>query len=299
MVRIEVLLTNKLINNLNQYSSVFNNIFSTKFTSEYFLDKYSSGLNGYSIHSIAYEKDEIVGSFTIIPQKYQGNKQLVVGLGCDAFIIPTKRSDELLLYKLFKKVLPHLKERNISGIISIPNPRATLYWKHIAKWETIDFLKIQAIPVNYKGFYLLSKIYLYSAYFFSQIFKKNTDYNHFIQLKQPIELQSLRYPKKTYKLLNSIYYRQKKEGNLNVIYLFNHSVLKSTELLKICLKLMRKNKKLDFIMIGSNRPYFGFIPVPKKIIKRDFPIMIYSLEKSFKNLLFGNLNVDLGSFDNR
>lgn len=290
-------MTNRLKNKLNEYSSVFNNIFLTNFTSEYFLEKYSSGLNGYSIHSIAYDKDEIVGSFTIIPQRYYGNNQIVIGLGCDAFIIPSYRSDELLLYKLFRKALPYLKERNISGIISIPNPRATLYWKHIAKWETIDFLKIQAIPVNYNGFYLLSKIYLYCAYFLCQIFEMNIDYNRFIQLKQPFELQSLRYPKKIYKPLSSIYYRQKKEGNLNVVYLFNHSALKSTEVLKVCLKLM--NKKLDFIMIGSNRPYFGFIRIPKKIIKRDFPIMIFSVEKSFKNLLSGNLNVDLGSFDNR
>jgi hypothetical protein len=299
LVRIEVLKTNEIKKNLHKYTSVFNNIFTTEYTLEYFLDKYSSGLNGYSLHSIAYENDEIVGSFTIIPHRYQGIKEIVIGLGCDAFIIPSHRFDELLLYKLFRKALPHLKNNNIAGIISIPNPKAKRYWKLICKWETIDFLKIQTIPINFLGMHFLFKIYLYTIYFLCNILEKNNDHNDFIQLNQPLSSLSLRYPKKTYKLINTIYYREIREGNLDVIYLLNHSLISSSEVLKACLKLIKKNKKLDFIMIGSNRTYFGFIPIPKKLIKRDFPIMIYSIEKSFKDLLFTNLNIDLGSFDNR
>ena len=121
------------------------------FVLEYFLNKYSGGINGYSIHSVAYEDGRIIGSFSIIPQNYKGESKIKIGLGCDAFVIPDKRSDELLLFKLFKEIIPSLQKNEIKGIISIPNPKAVKYWKYIAKWETIDFIKIQAIPVNYKN----------------------------------------------------------------------------------------------------------------------------------------------------
>lgn len=299
---LKILETSSLKLHLKQYSLIFNGLFSTNYTPDFFLSKYSSGLNNSSIHSIAFDKKKIVGGFTIIPQYYkQSENQIILGLGCDAFVIPSYRSDEMLLYKLFKNLLPELRKKNVFGIISIPNPTAVKYWKLIAKWEIIDYLKIQVIPVNFKGIYTLSKMYIYSIYLLSKLLnKKEKDKQPTIRLDQSKEFLNNRYPDSIYKQHQGVYYREVEEGNILAAYVLGHSSLKSSDFLKLIISLMPKIKRSDFIMIGSNVNYFGFFTLSKRLIKRDFPVMYFGLDNSFTDLNANtNIEIDLSSFDNR
>lgn len=300
VLKIKVLRTSEFKSHLEDYTETFNHVFSTQYTADFFMKKYSSGYYKNSFHALAFDKNIIVGSFSVIPYEYICSNNLLLGLGCDAFVTQSYRSDEFLLFNLFKAILPHLKEEGISSIISLPNPNASKYWKVFAKWKTIDFLKIQTLPINYYNLFPLALFYAGSLFISSLIAKlltSNKDYKH---VKLSRNRTTKRYPKGIYDKIGEIYVREMNEDGRSVVYLLNHSDLDFSNFYRECLKVILRYKNSDLLLIGANYNYPGLFTIPSKILKRKFPIMTFDLDNKFENEKdkFG-IRLDLGSFDNR
>lgn len=300
MLEIKILLSTELKIYLNEYTETFNKVFSTQYTSEFFLTKYSSGFYNNSFHTVAFDNNFIIGSFTVIPYEYHSTKRIILGLGCDAFITESYRNNELLLFKLFKTILPLLKKEKISSIISIPNPKASKYWEIIAKWQTIDYLKIQGIPVNYFNFLPFTLFYIGTIYIGTLFLKILPHKKNMNCVLLSINQAQNRFPPNIYRNIESLFFREVKEGNKSIIYLLNHSNLNLSSFYKSCLKIILRYRNADLLLIGSNQKYPGLFTIPSKILKRKFPIMVYDIDNEFKYAReqFG-IRIDLGSFDNR
>ena len=260
--------TPELISFIEAYTDSFNEVFSTKLLSKDFITKYESGLNGYSIHSIAFDDKKIIGGFTVIPQNYFYSKPITLGMACDSFVLKEYRSDELLLYKLFKASISKLELEGVSSIISIPNPTAVKYWKMIAKWITIDYLIIQLIPLNYKGLYPIYFLYLLLINFIGIIFKKNSLKKPKTKLINDLRFLKSRFPKENYTKTNQVYIRPYDESGLKAIYVFNHFKLNFVDFTKSCLKIMKENR--DKEKIYSERTNSS-TENPRKIIIIETP----------------------------
>ncbi|GHV47970.1 hypothetical protein FACS1894181_02560 [Bacteroidia bacterium] len=84
-----------------ELSCSFNSIFDKEFSVEYFKDKYLHSYLNFSIHGFLLYQEQIVGMFSIIPRLYNfSGEHKIIGLGCDAFILPNHRKDEFFLKEM-------------------------------------------------------------------------------------------------------------------------------------------------------------------------------------------------------
>ncbi len=198
------------------YLSKFNSIFKKKVNYKSLISKYKSGYKGFSYHSFAYDYDDnLCAAFTVIPFKYNfGSYNRIISLGCDAFVDENSRKDELLLYKLYKKILIEIQKDNIELIISIPNPKAKKYWKVLAKWTTIGQLKLRLFPINLFGLKFFWRFLF--LFLFKILHQKDKEFRIYIENDNSFNKNRFY----GYKRFNNFFFKRYSENKFTSIYIF-------------------------------------------------------------------------------
>lgn len=276
----------------NSYCHDFNLIFDKKFSTDELKKKYCSGKDGYSIHSLLYnDKKEICAGFTLIPYTYIFNgKKITIALGCDAFVKKEYRSNEFILYKLYKNLAKEQLSNNIEFILSIPNPKATRYWEVLAKWKKIGQLKLRIFPLN---LFNMKFIWKRIFYLFNNFLTSDNSFDVILNIDK--SFVSNRFF--GYKKYNNTYYKIYKEGKYSVLYIFCVDSISKDEK-KNLFKHLYDNYNVDFISVCTNYEFKPLIRVPKFIINRDINVMIDNELDSFKPP-FSKWALSLTNFDNR
>ena len=147
---IKSLLTSELTKDtLSKMAESFNCVFKKTYPVNYFADKYNNSALGFSFHGLLYHEEIVVGSFSVIPKKYEANnKHYIFGLACDAFILEGHRKDELFLKRMHQAVVERLAEFKVSFVFSIPNDVAYPYWKYMVKYKDIGEMNYYIYPVK-------------------------------------------------------------------------------------------------------------------------------------------------------
>tara|TARA_B100001063_G_C16655992_1_gene498511 strand:+ start:19 stop:900 length:882 start_codon:yes stop_codon:yes gene_type:complete len=275
----------------NSYCDIFNLIFKKKLSNNDLKKKYLSGKDGYAIHSLLYNDEEICAGFTLIPYNYIfNNKKIIIALGCDAFVKKEYRCNEMILYKLYKNLTKTQLSEDIKFVISIPNSRASKYWEIIAKWKKIGNLNLKIFPLNlFKMKFLWKRIFFFLNYFSSD----NNNFELYIDTNKSF-LETRFYGYEKYK--NS-YFKIYREGKYSVLYLFCIDSISSNEKINL-FRYLFKNYDIDFFSVCTNYDFKPFIKVPKYLIDRDINVMI---NKEFEpnNYKFSKWALSLTNFDNR
>ena len=301
-------------------TNAFNEVFKKQFTVSFFKEKYLKTCLHFSIHGLLVFDNKIVGMFSVIPRLYNINgNEKIIGLGCDAFILPNHRKDDFFLQEMANAAYEICRKNNVYGLISIPNPTAYPYWKYYGNWIDIATLEYFVLP------YKISKLLKISNFFdiFSSLFVKTalsflnllaferTDFpKKKISLIRDDRFIVERYNKndnyKIYRLSEKKYFviREYDEDGVKTIYLIDCYPLSKYMLIKALHQIIKDFKgQFDVILfVGKidNVP-FPLIKVPKSKEPRIQPFTGYLFTETQENdfLSISSWNVCLADFDNR
>lgn len=302
----------------DEITRAFNFVFKKQFINNHFKTKYFGSSLGYSVHGILYKNSQIVGMFSAIPRQYIFKEQeIIIALGCDAFILKEHRKDEYFLKEMADVVTTRLKETGVYHLISIPNKTAYPYWIYYGGWKDIGKLNYYVIPLRvskligkYKFLdffsFLAFKTLIKCSSFFN--FSKKKD-DKKIHLKRDQKYLDQRYTSVDYSIRqmsckSSFVYRIYNEDNIRTAYLIDCFPLSKTSI-TIALKQIIKETKgnIDVILfVGKiDNPPFFFLKVPKKIEPRIQPFIGLSLNNSIDSDFFSmdSWEISLANFDNR
>lgn len=131
------------------YINSFNTTFQKEFTWEYFHNKYFNVTGDKSYHSfLLSDEGKVVGGVTVIPCRYLHNgKEIIVGLAVDAFVNKEYRG-AMVLFMIYRKMVPMLKEAGVISVIAVPNSNAHSYWCGVVKWKDIGRINYWMLPVK-------------------------------------------------------------------------------------------------------------------------------------------------------
>lgn len=301
-----------------QYTAAFNKVFDKQFTEVHFKNKYLGTSLDYSYHGVLMHMSQIVGMFTAMPRKYMyGEKEITIGLGCDAFILKEHRRDEFFLKDMAAIVTTAFENEGVIFFISIPNKAAYPYWKYYGGWKDIGKLDYYIVPLRVSK--LLKKyrfLDVFSFSFFKTIISFFTFINFFsnisvkkkIHLKHDEEYFPQRYSSEYIIGKNnndtSFVYRIYNEDNIRTAYLIDCFPLSPRNIAQSINKIIKESKdEIDVVIfIGKiDNPPFFFIKVPEKKEPRVQPFIGLSINDSVQEdfFLIESWEVSLANFDNR
>ena len=317
---IKGLLTSELTGDtLSRITESFNSVFKKDYPVNYFVDKYSNSSLGFSFHGLLYYNESIVGSFSVIPKKYQANnKHYTFGLACDAFILEEHRKDELFLKKMHQSVVERLAEFQVSFVFSIPNDIAYPYWKYMVKYKDIGEMNYYVYPVNIGALVSSLKFLNPLSSFFAgawsgilplfknekQLYAPQTNICLHIDEEYLAQRFNSTYTTITLSSTQKFTYKIIEEDGIRVAYLFHLSPSTTRCLNKAMSVLLKQKKNFDVVMfIGnwSNKP-LSLIKVPreKEPRKQRFIGTILDANNCPEGVLnIKNWRLSLSDFDNR
>ncbi|GHT85870.1 hypothetical protein FACS18947_5150 [Bacteroidia bacterium] len=296
-----------------------NVMFRKKFSAAYFKDKYLHSYLNFSIHGFLLYQEQIVGMFSIIPRLYHFNSEhKIIGLGCDAFILPKHRKDDFFLKEMADAAYEICKKNNINYLISIPNPTAYPYWKYYGNWCDIGALDYYILPYKISKLIKVCEFFdVFSSVFFKIVnacslwissFGKDKSTDKKISLVKDERFLEERYNKsdnyKIYKIDKQGYFvaRQHDEDGVCTVYLVDCHPL-TNNMIKKALYRIIKDFSFDVILfVGKLESHpFYFIKVPKSKEPRIQPFTCYLLTDKQKDdfLSIASWNIGLADFDNR
>lgn len=301
-------------------TNAFNEVFKKQFNLSYLKEKYFKTYLQFSIHGFLLFNNQIVGMFSVIPRLYDFNgSKKIIGLGCDAFVLPNHRKDDFFLQEMASAAYEICKKNNIDYLISIPNPTAYPYWKYYGDWTDIDTLDYFILPYKISKLLKISDSLDFCSSFFIKTILSFLNLTSFENRNFPKKKISLirddkfivdRYNKednyKIYKLGEKGYFviREYDEDGVKTIYLVDCYPLSKYMLIKALHAITRDFKgQFDIILfVGKmDRVPFPLIKVPKSKEPRIQPFTGYFFTDKQKDdfLSISSWNVSLADFDNR
>lgn len=299
------------------YTNNFNNVFNSNKNKLYFKNKYLQTIKGYSYHSLLINKDDIVGSCSVIPVEYYFFKQkYMFGLVVDVFINPEFRQDPLCLFRMYSKLKKYMINENINHIMAVPNDIAYPYWKSVVKWKDIGQIPYYALPLRlgniigkYKFINNLSLIYTNTILFLNTLFLlffniKSKQKNIRINKENKI-IEQQRYTDKHIKITSdneSYFFRLVNEDGVKVAYLidfYNKNKNKDYRVLLKAIKKIKKEKPDLILFVGK----FGFNQlIMTRIPKNKEPKHLYFTgdilnKENISNTILEYKNWDFGLFN--
>jgi hypothetical protein len=301
-----------------EFTSAFNTVFKKQFPVRHFKTKYFGSPLGYSVHSILFHNNQVVGMFTAIPRQYiYKEKEITIALGCDAFILKEHRKDEYFLKQMADEVIVILKNAGVNYYISIPNKTAYPYWKYYGGWKDIGRLSYYVLPLRVSGllgkfklldpltFFALKSIVSISTFIFPF---SNRSVEKTIHLKRDQNFLAQRYPAdysiRNFSDKNYFVYRVYNEDNIRTAYLIECVPLSQVTIANAIKQIIKEmGREIDIIMfVGKidNPPFFLF-KVPVRMEPRIQPFIGLSTNSVLDNDFFSisSWDVGLADFDNR
>lgn len=147
---IEVFSTNEMTKLQKEgVCTLFKDVFEMDKTYREFIHQFEYNELGYSYFGLVFDAEKIVGSYAVIPQKYNYlEKDVIFGQAVDTMIDENYRGNPFLLKKLAEKVYKRLVEDNINFVFGFPNDNIYLVRKKILKWHDIYNLDIYLLPIH-------------------------------------------------------------------------------------------------------------------------------------------------------
>jgi hypothetical protein len=303
------------INNL--YNKVFENYINNLRNYEDFLKKFKSNEKMYSFHGLMKINNEIIGSYPVIPNKFNYfGKELFFGLVVDTLIDEKYRGNLDNLIKLNNIVYEKLKKENIPFVYGIANKNYYPIIKKILNYKDISYLNYYIKPINLirKNFIITSlNFFLYSFglirnfFFFSQskknIIKKiyqdnfNTNINLYINFHN-LKIEDLKDIRYAYKIKNEIRFNEK----LRILYIFDISPMNTKTIFETINHIKKNHKDLDFVIFVKNgkEKSLSLFKLPKFFMRNTAIVSGKILDKTLiQNEIFEdkNWNFNLSNFD--
>lgn len=132
-----------------QFRELFSHVFRKEISPCEFERKYVRTSIGYSYHGFMFSKDQLVGTYNIIPYWYDCfGVRVLFGLSADMMVAEEHRSGPFNIIKMVHMVYEGLKRDNIGFVFGFPNDNAYRFTKRILKWNDIGELDFFALPIN-------------------------------------------------------------------------------------------------------------------------------------------------------
>jgi len=302
-------------NEIQQYCTLFSDVFNKQMSIEEFFKKYQNNAFGYSYHSFILDNDIIVGSYTVIPYKYNFfGSDMVFGLSVDTMIKDKYRGSPFTFKKLANNVYNELKKDKIPFVFGFPNDNVYLVRKKILKWADIGNLSYYVMPIkienisnSYKKFSILNKAYQHVVNKFSSSKMDNIDVDFRIKKNIDSGFFNCRYDKSyVVKKYKSCYFAYRVYNENDILTAFIIDIYPLTKQnTEFCAKYIYQNEKnIDIVIYVGNLTFkaLNLIKVPKKFepktIHMSGKILIPELvdERVFN---LSNWNVNLSNYDVR
>lgn len=304
-------------NQWNSYHNSFRKVFDKEYSIEYLKRKYIGSCLGYSFHGALFCDEEIVGMYTEIPRRYHYfDREIIVGQGCDAFILPEHRKDESYLKQIFDVVVAGTRDLEIVYHISIPNRKAYPYWKYYVGCRDIGKLRYYILPVRvgnvlgkWRFLNIISiPVVRLMALIGSKIYRKQKVNSKPISVKRTKEFFSERFGNEYHVRIKSdqsgFVYLIYNEGNICTAYLMDCFPLTQKNISDALKQIIYENgRKIDviiFVGLIEKMPFY-FIKVPRSKEPRQQPFIAFCSDSNPDDLFFdiSNWEISLTNFDNR
>ena len=142
------------INNL--YNKVFENLIKIPRSKEEFINKFTNNEKQYSFHGLMKKNNKIIGSYPVIPNKFNYFKsELFFGLAVDTVIDREYQGNLDNLLKLNFLVYKKLKEEKIYFIYGIANLKYYKIVKSLLLYKDVCNLNYYIKPLKIKNIYVL------------------------------------------------------------------------------------------------------------------------------------------------
>ncbi len=301
----------------DNYIRSFNKVFDKEYSIEYLKRKYTGSCLGYSFHGVLFCDENIVGMYTEIPRAYYFfDHEIIIGQGCDAFILPEHRKDESFLKQIFDIVVANTKELKITYHISIPNKTAYPYWKYYVGCRDISDLNYYVLPLrigNVLGKWNFLNPLSLLFFKFIALTGANIYRNHKVQRKNIVLKRNREYFTERFGSEYQVLINNDQTGFVYLIY--NEQGIRTAYLID-CFPLNKRNisgalrqiikesgRIIDIIMFVGliDKLPFYFIKVPKSREPRQQPFIGYCSESKPDDPFFdiSNWEISLANFDNR
>lgn len=313
-MKIEVFRTDKMTKTHKEAVCIlFKNVFGIDKTYEDFVHQFENNEFEYSYFGLVFDDEKIVGSYAVIPLKYNYfGKDVVFGQSVDTMIDKNYRGNPFLLKKLAEKVYKRLKEDDINFVFGFPNDNIYFVRKKILKWKDIDNLDIYLLPLHIgavksvlKPFNFVGNIMAKTLNYFAgngtnefesfDIYKQNSP--QFKDYRFTDEYTKIDLPENVY-----CFYKVQEFNNIKTAFIVDVFPLTKSNLELAVKNVYKTEKQIDLIA------YFGFLPftpvnlfkIPEKYKPKDTFMSgrILNIEKISQDIFdIKNWRVNLSNFD--
>lgn len=311
---IKVLKTDQMTTNEKEAVCIlFKNVFNIEKTYDQFIHQFENNEFGYSYFGLIFYDEMIVGSYAVIPLKYNYfGRDVVFGQSVDTMINENYRGNPFLLKKLAEKVYERLQEDNINFVFGFPNDNIYLVRKKILRWKDIDNLDIYLLPIrigtiksilrpfNFLGYLMVKTL----NYFVKNEMDKSERFD--IYKQNSSQFKDYRFTDEYIKINLSenryCFYKIQEFNNIKTAFIVDVFPLTKRNLELAVKNIYKSGKQIDLIA------YFGFLPfnpinlfkVPEKYKPKDTFMSgrILNSTKISKDIFdVKNWRVNLSNFD--
>ena len=129
--------------------NLFFNVFSIEKNITNFIDQFEKTDLGYSYFCLIYDDDNLVGSYSAIPEiyTYYGN-QVIFAQSVDTMIKASHRGNPFTLKKMTDKLYKELMKDKVSFVYGFPNDNIYQIRERVLKWRNIYNLDMYFIPLK-------------------------------------------------------------------------------------------------------------------------------------------------------
>jgi len=299
------------------YNKVFKNHIGRQRNYEDFLKKFKSNKKNYSFHGLMKIKNKVIGSYPVIPNKFNYyGRELFFGLVVDTLIDEKYRGNIDNLIKLNNTVYEKLKEENIPFVYGIANKSYYPIIKKLLNYEDISVLSHYINPIKIKRKNLIIttiNLFLFflgisrNIFFFihnKKDIKKNIyqdnfkeENNSFINFHN-LNIVSLNNLKYSYKITSEIRFNE----NLKILYIFDINPMNTKTIFDVIKHVKKNHINIDFVIFIKNgkEKSLNLFKFPKFLLKNKTIVSGKILNSSIiKNNIFDdkNWNFNLSNFD--
>lgn len=244
---------------------LFERVFHVVKTNKEFVHQFEKNEFGYSYFGLIYDDDKLIGSYAVIPLKFNYHKEeLIFAQSIDTMIAKEYRGNPFLLKKLAEKVYKELKEDSIPFIFGFPNDNIYLVRKKILKWKDISNLDIHVLPIKIGAIKKKLSPFTYVFSFLPKILnifinkQKQAEVVFPIHKSQTPIFEEYRFSDEYIKIILSkdtySYYKIKEFKDIKTAFIVEVYPLTKNNIELTVKKICQSEENIDLIA------YFGFLP---------------------------------------
>jgi GNAT superfamily N-acetyltransferase len=296
--------------------TLFNVIFNKDRIIVHFRNQFLKTILGYSYHSILYDDNKIVGSFSFIPSYYIiENKQYLATLGVD-LMIQKEYQGQGFFFDMFSECINYMRNEGVVFIILFPNDTAYPGYINSKLVQEIGSLTIYALPYRIGGIKpilktanWLSIVFVNIFLHISLLFANNNKYS-FPIAKEMVSYNQIRYKqpdgdyKTEYSKDGGFTYKLMEYEGIKAAFLIDVFEKSSKNFINAVKHIIKNHKKeFDILLYVGYLPFgfHGFMKVPQRFLPKNFHFMGKIIRKdSIDKDLFYNLSnwdINLSNYD--